>query len=383
MSFDLSTAVWVGDGAAILLLGTLFFSNLTRTSDDDDLKKLYRLLVIVLLGAVADWFSHIFDGRPGMLYTVLLYMSNSYMYFANVVAGVLWIQYVAFHLKIRLHRIHILILKVVTVIGCLLILVNVCVPVIFSITDNVYRRETLYNIYTLMAAVCLVDSVMIYLRARKSGGMLKFFPIAVFIVPIAVGIACQFRIYGISTIWISLAIAIAGIMTATKNEIIFIDRLTGIYNRTYLDHLQKQIQRRKEFLVSGIMIDLNDFKSINDKQGHAVGDDALITAAKIFSDIVGEMGSAIRYAGDEFVLLLNTTDTTLVENIISQIKDAIEDHNTRNEKPYKLSVSMGFAVFDFKQHNISVFMNIMDERMYEDKARYYKEHRERDRRRNR
>ena len=383
MSLDITTAVCVGDGAAVLLLATLFFSNLTRINDDEDLRMLYKLLIIVLLGAVADWFSHVFDGHPGTIFTVLLYVSKSYVYFANIVAGVLWVKYVAFHLKVRLHRVHVMALKVVTVVGCLLIVVNLFVPIIFSITDNVYERGMLYKIYTLIAALCLLDSVLIYLRVKKSGGMLKFFPIAVFLVPAIVGITFQFFIYGISTIWISLAISIAGIMTATQNEIIYIDRLTGIYNRSYLDHLQKMIQSRRAFLISGIMIDLNDFKSINDSLGHAVGDDALINTARIFSDVVGEKGSAIRYAGDEFVLLLNTADTNIVENIILQIKDALEEYNASAEKPYKLSASMGFAVFDFKQHSIAAFMNIMDERMYEEKARYYREHGEADRRRNR
>ena len=234
-----------------------------------------------------------------------------------------------------------------------------------------------------MAAVCLVDSIALYMIAKKSGGLLKFFPIAVFIVPAAVGISLQFFIYGISTIWLSLAISIAGIMTASKNEIIFMDRLTGIYNRSYLDHLQKQIQKRKDYLVSGIMIDLNGFKSINDRLGHAVGDDALITAARIFSDVVNEKGCAIRYAGDEFVILLNTADTQLVQNVILQIRNSLEEHNNRGEKPYVLSASMGFAVFDLRQQSISMFMNIMDMRMYEDKARYYTQNPEMDRRRSR
>ncbi|MCF0151225.1 MAG: GGDEF domain-containing protein [Firmicutes bacterium] len=305
------------------------------------------------------------------------------MYFANIVAGVLWIKYVSFHLKLRLHPVHTLLLKAITAVGSLLILVNLFVPILFTITDNVYERGMLYKAYMLMAAVCLVDSIALYMIAKKSGGLLKFFPIAVFIVPAAVGISLQFFIYGISTIWLSLAISIAGIMTASKNEIIFMDRLTGIYNRSYLDHLQKQIQKRKDYLVSGIMIDLNGFKSINDRLGHAVGDDALITAARIFSDVVNEKGCAIRYAGDEFVILLNTADTQLVQNVILQIRNSLEEHNNRGEKPYVLSASMGFAVFDLRQQSISMFMNIMDMRMYEDKARYYTQNPEMDRRRSR
>lgn len=69
--------------------------------------------------------------------------------------------------------------------------------------------------------------------------------------------ACTLQI-----VWTSIAIAIAGVMIALKNEIIFLDHLTGLYNRVYLEFLQKQDNTKKDAWVSGIMIDLNGFKQI-------------------------------------------------------------------------------------------------------------------------
>ena len=63
------------------------------------------------------------------------------------------------------------------------------------------------------------------------------------------------------------ALTVAGIMTALKNEIIFTDCLTGLYNRVYLEFLHKRACNKKDCWVSGIMIDLN--KQINDNYGHA------------------------------------------------------------------------------------------------------------------
>ena len=68
----------------------------------------------------------------------------------------------------------------------------------------------------------------------------------------------------IAITWTSIAISVAGIMTALKNEIIFTDCLTGLYNRVYLEFLHKRACNKKDCWVSGIMIDLNGFKQIND-----------------------------------------------------------------------------------------------------------------------
>ena len=68
--------------------------------------------------------------------------------------------------------------------------------------------------------------------------------------------------------------SVAGVLTALKNEIIFLDGLTGLHNRMYLEFLQKQAYKKKNVWVSGIMIDLNGFKQINDLYGHSEGDAA-------------------------------------------------------------------------------------------------------------
>lgn len=180
----------------------------------------------------------------------------------------------------------------------------------------------------------------------------------------------------IAITWTSIAVAIAGIMTALKNETIFLDYLTGLYNRVYLEFLQKQVYKKKEknALLSGIMIDLNGFKQINDTYGHAEGDAALLTAANILRSSFSEYGVVTRCAGDEFVVMLNTTDEQLVQSLIEQAKRNFEKENETNGKPYQLSASMGHATADLRVETIADFMNRVDRQMYRDKLAYYEEH---------
>ncbi len=91
------------------------------------------------------------------------------------------------------------------------------------------------------------------------------------------------------------------------SRLIFEDELTGVYNRRYLLHyFEHKVtwEGEERQPVSLIMMDLDHFKQINDAHGHLVGDQALIHIAKLLKEVAGDEGLPIRYAGDEFMILL-------------------------------------------------------------------------------
>lgn len=121
------------------------------------------------------------------------------------------------------------------------------------------------------------------------------------------------------------------------------------------------------------MVDLNGFKQVNDNYGHSEGDVALIIAVDVLRKSFSEYGVVTRYAGDEFVVMLNTVDESLVQVLIKNAKKNFEEENRTNDKPYLLSASMGYATTDLKVETIYNFMNRIDHQMYQDKLAYYKE----------
>ena len=128
------------------------------------------------------------------------------------------------------------------------------------------------------------------------------------------------------------------------------------------------------------MLDLNGFKHINDDYSHEEGDQALIAFANILVDTIGSEGRVIRFAGDEFVIIMRQFKGESVDPYIEKINNALEKYNSTSGKPYKLSSSIGGTVFDYHGQELSTLLTTIDKMMYEDKKNYYEEHREYDRR---
>ena len=370
MNTDLPFSVLTANVISLLLLGTLYLSNRQKTSYDKDMRIVLQLMRITAISNVADCCVYYLDASTGMGARLLVFLSGSWLYLGNVMVGYTWVRFLMAHLNIPFGKMRRKIYRVCWGISCLLLLVNIFKPVVFSIGENGYQRGPGYSVFLLFAVLCLLDSMCLYVGCRKKAGTLKLFPIHVFLAPVVIGVAVQALFYEIAITWTSVAIAIAGVLTALKNEIIFLDGLTGVYNRLYLKFLQDQLYR-KNGRVSGIMIDLNGFKQINDTYGHSEGDAALIVAAELLRKSFCEYGVVTRYAGDEFVVMLNTTDELLVQSLIEDAKKNFAEENKTSGKPYQLSASMGYAIFDLSAETVDDFMNRIDRQMYRDKLAYY------------
>jgi diguanylate cyclase (GGDEF)-like protein len=111
-----------------------------------------------------------------------------------------------------------------------------------------------------------------------------------------------------------------------------------------------------------------------------VGDQALINAAHIIRDSIGDIGLAVRYAGDEFVVLLNTSDSAVGDQTMNEIRRRFSSFSSNGMHQYGLSASMGQFQMEPCRQSLEQFMANIDNAMYEDKKRYYEMHPEADRR---
>lgn len=376
MDMNLSFSVLTANIISILLIGTLYLANRQKAEYDRDMRLLQQMMVTIGIANISDCCVYYLAGSSNIVIKVLVFLSGSWIFLGNVMIGYLWAKFIMVHMNIPFSDIRRKIYRTIGLISIVLLVINIFYPLVFSVSEGRYQRESAYIIFLIFAVFYIWDSLYLYVKRVKKNGSLKLFPVHIFLIPVIFGVVIQVFFVEIAITWTSIAISVAGIMTALKNEIIFTDCLTGLYNRVYLEFLHKRACNKKNCWISGIMIDLNGFKQINDNYGHSEGDLALCIFADLLRKSFSEYGVVTRYAGDEFVIMLNTTDEQLIQKIIKSAKKNFVTENEKNDKPYQLSASMGYAITNLSNETIDDFMNRIDEQMYQDKLKYY-EHNDR------
>src|SRR5690606_12422584 len=104
------------------------------------------------------------------------------------------------------------------------------------------------------------------------------------------------------------------------------DGLTGLYNhRHFYDVLEREISRaaRDGGAVGLVMIDLDQFKSLNDAYGHVAGDKVLTQVAAVIAGSIRLHDSAFRYGGEEFAVILPAATPAVAENVSARLCNAL------------------------------------------------------------
>jgi diguanylate cyclase (GGDEF)-like protein len=161
--------------------------------------------------------------------------------------------------------------------------------------------------------------------------------------------------------------------TKRLDRLLYTDELTKIYNRRYLKEvIPGHLVRAEEegFNVALYMIDMDRFKNINDTYGHGVGDNALQLFSQIISQESKEKGDAIRYAGDEFVLVLSELDKKEARQLGLDIQKKLADTPLKAKgEDVILACSIGISLFPKDGKTVKALFEKADEALYVAKDR--------------
>lgn len=328
------------------------------------------IIVLVLIGL--DAFVHYTETR-GLreLEKVFLILETALI----PCVGVLWLLFIRHTTKSKLS------ILLITIAGLGLLSINLALAILtftstryhyyYEFADSVPHIAPLFFIFAIVillpyiiATIMLINKWEVLKRKRRPSIFLflSFFPL--------IGIFSQLISVDYTAAISSIVVTFSVICIDIQHQFAVTDYLTGLYNRRHLAKiLRSRINRMKdEQIMAGYMIDINNFKKMNDEFGHAFGDEILIDFANILLNQIGPRDIVSRYGGDEFVVICDIKDMKDIMLFKNKLANAIETYNTDTSKRHHLEISVGYDVY-LKKYNCTAetFLEIIDHKMYENK----------------
>ncbi len=191
---------------------------------------------------------------------------------------------------------------------------------------------------------------------------------ATFVVYVMTALGSAFGLF-----WMSTAV-----VTAHLEAMASTDPLTGVPNRrVFLQDCQREIAacKRTRKVCSVLMVDLDHFKQINDRYGHAFGDIALCKAIERIKLAIRTMDTLARWGGEEFCVLLPNATLDMAHVVAERIRMSVESTNMKapdgalheGHATVSLTVSIGAAVYDSKNHDAQDIIQRADHKLFEAK----------------
>ncbi|MCD6422210.1 GGDEF domain-containing protein, partial [bacterium] len=150
------------------------------------------------------------------------------------------------------------------------------------------------------------------------------------------------------------------------------DDLTGLYNRRYFyEAIQKEINRafRYNHCVSLLIVDIDNFKVINDSYGHLAGDMVLRQIAQLFIVSLRKVDYIFRYRGEKFAILLSETTKENAFSVAERLRTAIKSNNfvVKASDKVSLTVSIGLASCPHDAEDKKEIIHKADKALYQAK----------------
>jgi diguanylate cyclase (GGDEF)-like protein len=151
------------------------------------------------------------------------------------------------------------------------------------------------------------------------------------------------------------------------------DEMTGVYNYRFLREKIESLIQQKISPIALVMIDMDNFKACNDSYGHLYGDEILKVFSSCLVKNVAEKGYAIRYGGDEFILLMPKMNRKQTMRMINNIK---QSKNNICRQRAACRFSYGIAVYPRNGLSLGALIDYADKLLYQQKSEKRNEYQE-------
>lgn len=327
-----------------------------------------------ILVAFVDGVSWFVDTKSFIGAVELNKISNALIYALSPLFGLLWAMFVHFKIfkdekKLKSFAIYAAIpFGINLVVSFLSIFVNIY----FSIGEgNTFQRNTPFSFIPFILAILFaLYSIINTFLERKKLSRRNYIPLLSYMLIPLVCTFIQAGYYGLSLIVSSLTLSLVIVYISLQNELHVTDYLTGLSNRShlvfYLESECKKVRGDEE--LYGLMLDIDNFKSINDNFGHVEGDKALEIFSTILKKSTTPNSFIARYAGDEFVIIVKLNKNQSIDDYVHSLQKDVENLKKLIDADYSLDYSLGYTKYVNKE-TYKDFLNRMDSRMYFEKIK--------------
>lgn len=254
-------------------------------------------------------------------------------------------------------------LKVFVIVGVLFVLTTA----VLHLNDVVLIHQTLpfYHLYILVGFLFIMIHVLPFLNKASESGKMLSIGVAIFGV-VAFADLLRYNVYKFFMVsnslfeitWIPLGILLFVVLlivsylyylkdiVSAKTEkdvlasMVYLDSLTGLYNRTKCSQIFDVLEQRKEDFAI-ISIDMNGLKVVNDRFGHITGDALIKSFGSVFKNAFDGIGATIRMGGDEFIAIIREEHLKDIDQALERLK-ALEDEASR-KTPVRLEAAYGIC----------------------------------------
>lgn len=337
--------------------------------------RLFKTLILsVIFCIVMEAIGWVFDGRPGQLSRVIGYTADVLLISCSMLPLMVWTLYVEILINNNVKPIRktTIIFIILLVLNAILALTSPANNLYFYLDENnVYHRGPWAILAILVHVSLFIYNFLLLILNWKRINKNNRSAMLLFLFPPLIGFSLQMFFYGLSTSWVGVSLSTLIAYIRIQSQTIKTDYLTGLNNRRQLDYyLRYKFKNSSDSRpFAGVMIDIDNFKCINDEYGHEAGDKVLAATASTLKDFFRSGDFIARYGGDEFVVIFDIKDEEKLEKRMKELQKKVLLYNQTNEESFDLNFSLGYKVFNPEENKTSdEFLKSLDELMYIDKC---------------
>lgn len=241
----------------------------------------------------------------------------------------------------------------------------------YHFENGIYYRGDYFMIravFMLIFIILLLAYVVIFRNNLISEykNMILFLPLFSFI-----GAILQIFLSNIATTYAGISLGCVILFFFFQSRDINVDYLTGILNRRGLDIRMEEAVKNSQASgrdFTAIMMDLDNFKTINDNFGHEAGDKAIKLIANVLQFTFGEDAYIGRFGGDEFCVITQNTSNEEISKMINQVHDKLKKLTSKYGWGTEVDISCGYEIYKHDSHmSMREFVDDIDHLMYAEK----------------